>query len=118
MNKKKEESKDSLEEDDLKELANTSNSLSYNFLFLFLLLFCMYNYFWVIFKVLDGAVGGNWRAVPPFSLLKHPHPDFHLSLEELVRQEPGLNVERHSIETVDGYINTCFRVLREGEFPG
>lgn len=42
-------------------------------------------------------------------MLSHPHPDIHLSLEEIVLKE-GFNLESHYVHTDDGYINKVFRI--------
>lgn len=62
-----------------------------------------------VYLALDYNFGGNWRDLPLFNLLSHPHLDFYKSFEELCIQE-NFNVESHYITTEDGYINQMFRI--------
>lgn len=47
--------------------------------------------------------------MPILNLLSHPHPDTYLSFEEITINA-GLHVEKHLVETLDGYINLVFRI--------
>jgi len=58
---------------------------------------------------LDYNFAGNWRDLPLFNLITHPHLDTWKTFEELCEQE-NLNVESHRVTTEDGYVNQMYRV--------
>lgn len=58
---------------------------------------------------IDEKIDGKWRRYPPFSFLNHPHDDFFLSGEEIIRRY-GFNVAPLHVQTEDGYINHMYRL--------
>jgi hypothetical protein len=36
-------------------------------------------------RVIDTYFTGVWRDKFPFNLIEHPHPDFHLSAEQIIK---------------------------------
>ena len=65
--------------------------------------------FKTVIVALDYNLNGNWRDLPLFNLITHPHLDTYKTFEELCEQE-GFNVESHRVTTKDGYINQMFRI--------
>jgi hypothetical protein len=57
-----------------------------------------------IYTMIDDRIDGQWNKYPPFSFLKHPHPDYFLSGEDIMFKY-GFNVESYHVTTEDGYIN-------------